>query len=607
MHTIAGPFSVADKQKAVAGLLLVMAMLYLVPFVARGWVPLDEGMIGQAAERVLRGGLPHVDYEEPYPGALSYLYALVFKLTGIDLVHLRWTVFAAALASLAFVYAMLRRYLTPVAAAVATWIAMCWSFPNYFSSLPSWWVLLCTLACLWALIRYVETDRILFAAAAGFAAGTAFTIKQTGVYVFPPLVMSLLICRGGEPSRSTTLKRFELAVTAAIGLASFALVLLITRSALGSGELVYLVAPVAASCVAFSLAHRWNASGEALNWTAAAAALAGASAPIAILLLPHVANGSVDAFVNGVFVVPQRRLEFTMLGMRSATQIVAAVAAVLWIFWAPRTLKPRELTFVRVSRWAAGLALAPLATRSPFVYTFIWEAVRGTAAILPLIALWLLLSNRIQEPRSRLVVFASTALLAWSSLVQFPFAAPIYFLYVAPVALIAGIAAVRSMPAGHRLGDGPAAAAVLLFALLSLNRGYVWNVGAEHEVHRLDAPLELPRAHLKVADDEAAIFNTLVPLVMQHLGDRGLVAGPDTPDVYFLTGQFSPSGRLFDFFSGQTAIGEEQRLAEWTRADVIVLFHGRRFSPPLPEGLISRLRQEFPQGESVPPFEVRWR
>ena len=45
----------------------------------------------------------------------------------------------------------------------------------------------------------------------------------------------------------------------------------------------------------------------------------------------------------------------------------------------------------------------------------------------------------------------------------------------------------------------------------------------------------------------------------------------------------------------------------WTNADVIVLFHGRRFSPPLPEALIGKLRKEYPQGEWVVPFEVRWR
>jgi hypothetical protein len=596
----------SERQQLIAGGLLLAACVYLIPFVDRGWVPLDEGMMGQSAERVLHGQLPHVDYEESYPGALSYFYAEVFRFTGIDSVHLRWTVFCAALASLAFIYVILRRYLQPISAAIATWVSMCWTFPNYFSSLPSWWVLLFALMCLWSVIRYIETDRLLFAVLAGVAAGIAFTVKQTGAYLLPPLIMSMMICPRHSDVPTTRWRSAEIAITAAVAAAAFALVLLITRSALGSGELVYLIVPVGASCAAFALAHTWSGAKAGLNWTATTAVVAGAALPVVVLVLPHIFNGSLDALLNGIFVLPQKRLQFTRLPMRPGSQIVAAIAGCLWVFWSPASLKPAELRLVRVARWVVCLALAPLALRSHSMYTFIWEAVRGTATVLPIVVLWVIVSKRVSDPRSRLILFASSALFTWASLGQFPFAAPIYFLYVVPLALIAGVVAVQSIPAVRRLGDGPATAAVLLFALLSMHRGYVWNIGWFHEVHDLSTPLDLPRAHLYVADYEAAVFKRVIPLVQQHLADRGLMAGPDTPDIYFLTGQFSPSGRLFDFFSGQDA-PEEQQLAAWTAADVIVVFHGQRFSPHFPETFLARLRREFPKGESVLPFEVRWR
>ena len=62
----------------------------------RGWIPHDEGMLGQSAERVLTGEVPHVDYEEPYTGGLSLMHALVFRLAGIDLIFPRWLLFAGA-------------------------------------------------------------------------------------------------------------------------------------------------------------------------------------------------------------------------------------------------------------------------------------------------------------------------------------------------------------------------------------------------------------------------------------------------------------------------------------------------------------------------------
>ena len=85
------------------------------------------------------------------------------------------------------------------------------------------------------------------------------------------------------------------------------------------------------------------------------------------------------------------------------------------------------------------------------------------------------------------------------------------------------------------------------------------------------------------------------------------MAGPDTPEVYFLTGQFSRSGRLFDFFSAGDTASDDEAFKEWAAADVVVLYHRRRFSPALPEALTAKLRLEFPNGESVDSFEVRWR
>ena len=68
----------------------------MVPFVSRGWWPHDEGLLGQSADAVLRGGVPHIDYEESYSGGLSWLYAGVFKVAGVELLNIRWFLFFGA-------------------------------------------------------------------------------------------------------------------------------------------------------------------------------------------------------------------------------------------------------------------------------------------------------------------------------------------------------------------------------------------------------------------------------------------------------------------------------------------------------------------------------
>ena len=149
-----------------AGLVLG-AILYLVPFVTRGWVSHDEGLLGQLAERALHGGLPHVDFEDPYSGGLSWIYAGLFRLTGVEVAHFRWLLFIGAAVASITLYDLCRRVLGPVGAGIATCLGVVWSFPNYFAGLPSWWLLIFGLAALWFVVRHQETGQLAILPAPG--------------------------------------------------------------------------------------------------------------------------------------------------------------------------------------------------------------------------------------------------------------------------------------------------------------------------------------------------------------------------------------------------------------------------------------------------------
>jgi hypothetical protein len=51
---------------------LALSALLLAAHLRQGWIPHDEGTLGLSAERVLRGDLPHRDFDEVYTGGLSY-------------------------------------------------------------------------------------------------------------------------------------------------------------------------------------------------------------------------------------------------------------------------------------------------------------------------------------------------------------------------------------------------------------------------------------------------------------------------------------------------------------------------------------------------------
>jgi hypothetical protein len=145
--------------------------LYVAPFVDRAWVPHDEGLLGQSAERVFGGQLPHRDFDEVYTGGLSYLHAFAFRLAGVRSIALRWTVFAFLLAWVPVVFWIASRSVRPPAAALVTALAVTWSMPNYFASMPSWYNLFFATFGIAALIRHLDTGRVHWLFAAGVAGG----------------------------------------------------------------------------------------------------------------------------------------------------------------------------------------------------------------------------------------------------------------------------------------------------------------------------------------------------------------------------------------------------------------------------------------------------
>jgi hypothetical protein len=340
------------------------------------------------------------------------------------------------------------------------------------------------------------------------------------------------------------------------------------------------------------------------NWAAPISAVVSALLPFTLFLIPYL--GELDAFVDGAIRDPQKRLVFASSPLPPAVLIIPGAMAAAWLLWSPRTLSRLELRLVGIFRWAVTLSLLWFSLRHPLPYTFIWACARGIGALLPVIGLWILIRGGHPGTKGQDLALISS-MLAWGSLNQFPYSSSAYFCYVAPLAVIAAVASADRLHWPWRLSAAPAVVLALLFGVLSLNRGYVYNIGAFHVVQELDVPLDLPRAHLTVSAEDAHNYRRVMQLIDQHSGARGLVAGPDTPELYFLTGQFSRSNALYDFFSGPSSSPEYAREFGWFDADVIVVKHSRSFSGPLPSTLLAALRKQYTQSESVGPFEVRWR
>lgn len=580
--------------------------VYASRFVTRGWIPHDEGTIGQSAERVMAGQLPHRDFDEVYTGGLTYLHAAAMQVIGTNLRAPRMLLFAGFLAFIAAALAIAWRVSGSGAALAAVALVVVWSVPNYFASLPSWYVLFCaTFGCL-ALFWFLASRRQVWLVVAGACGGVAVLMKISGVFYLAAALLIFIYVEqttaitpaGPSPRRSLWWG------VAAVPLAACAgLVLYLAAARATARPLLQLFLPL----LVVSGFLVWHERRAARAPTAQrAAALWAMVAPFATgVLLPIVAfaafywwQDGLGALVQGVFVLPQRRLtEATMGPPPLATLGLALPYAAIFILGARGQLTRAWMTVML----SAILALILLLVPNPVVYRGVLAVARWMPLVVAIAAVNLLSSRN--DPRLFVLVAMSAAL----SLIQFPYATPIYFCYAAPMTVLALTAVVSAPPRAALRLHGCVAAFFFLFAVLFLNRSYGWNLGVQFIRYDPGSRLDLPRAGLVVPDDDRATYDAVVRKVQERAAGGTIYAGPDCPEVYFLSGFSNPTRALFEFLGPDRidrAAMTHLLAAQPIRAAVINT--APLFSPPIDSGAMAELERRFPAAERIGRFIVRF-
>jgi hypothetical protein len=203
-------------------------------------------------------------------------------------------------------------------------------------------------------------------------------------------------------------------------------------------------------------------------------------------------------------------------------------------------------------------------------------------------------------------IFLIMGVTAMCSLVQFPFAAPVYFLYAAPLVILLAAALFASAPRPPRFALGAVIVFLLLFAALPITPYYL---GIRHEPHSQSEELRLPRAGgLRVESSDAKLYEELIPLLQAHASGRFIYAAPDCPEVYFLSGLKSPTRHFF--YTAEDPIGHTQRTLqamEELGVNVVAISKRPQFSAPLSADLHAALEKRYPYVAELSTFQVRWR
>jgi hypothetical protein len=595
----------------------LLSAIYLGINLNKGWNSHDDGALGQSAERILQGDMPHRDFDDPYTGGLAYIDAAIFKLFGINLFWLRIFLFGFFLAWVPAVYALARQFLTAWPAAGVTLIAVAWSVPNYPAAMPSWYNLFFATFGTLALAKYTRKPAIHWLVLAGLCGGLSFLIKSAALYyiaagllffVFREQVLSRN--QVGAPRRTPLYLAF---LTLCLSIFVVALIKLVFAIG-GTPEYLHFVFPGFA--IALLLAARERTAPRVSNWARfttlfrmAVPFLLGAGVPIGLFLLFYWHHHALTALLNGLFVAPFLRLLYSRREPASLLfEYPSVIAALLIVETAKLRGQPRRVLSIFLIVLAA---LVLLTSRSQDVSYIV--ALQSAWGIIPVLAVacFFVLSREHQSQESRsesdqhlFLLFTITVLF---SLIQFPYAQVIYFCYGAPLAalLAAGLLSRLSCPPRSILSA--AVAFYVLFPVFVIEPHYL---GGRYHIDFDSTPLNLPRAGiLRVSKVEAAEFEELIPFVKSLAGQNSIFAGPDSPEIYFLADLKNSTRFLFDSLQDQRDYERDVKLLFDSSASIKVAVLNDTPGTTTHQLLILRplVKPRFPQSRKIGSFTVYWR
>ena len=597
----------------------VVSGLYTASLLKRGWVPHDEGTIGQSAERVLEGQLPHRDFDEVYTGGLTYLNAFAFRLFGENLLSPRIMLFLFFLLWVPAAYWIASRFTSVFGAAAVTLLAVSWGLPNYTAALPSWYNLFFATFGIVALLRYLDASSRQWIFLAGLCCGVSFLFKISGIYFAAGVLLFLVfhqqeLCvedpRGQRPSPSLY------SAFVAFGLALFiAALFLVVRHDLSTVAVAEFVVPgvtLAALCftreiggIPGSFSRRFSMLFQAV-WPFAL----GAALPLVLFLIIYERAGAISDFVHGIFILPSRRLAFASqkpigFGLNKILGVIGLLGLLIAAYVSGIRSRVTQIVIA-----AALLAVLVLSKSNPRLYTAAWAPLLLLISFSAILGA-LVLGNPQTDRLRRQQVMLLLSVTATCTLIQLPFSVPIYFCYVAPL-LALSLVALFSIPAQtSKIVLGILLAFYVAFAAMRFTPGFLYSMGFFYQPDPETEVLRLPRAGGLRIDVPAALgYERLIREIEEHAGASPYIyAAPDCPEVYFLSGKRNPTRTMFDFFDDDPQSHSARVLATIESHDVqlVAIMRKTQFSPPMSPDLVMALRERFPQGEQIGPFEVRWR
>jgi hypothetical protein len=595
-------------------LTLIVCVLYLSDFMYVRWIPQDEGTLALTAELVRQGQLPHIDFVDVYSGGLTLLHSWAFSLWGVKLSSMRTMLFIAFMSAVPFYFLICRRAVSAPMSSVVTFSAVAWSLPNYSAPMPSWYVLIFSIIGSYLMLRYIETRHLKWVFGFGICTGLSTLVKIIGIYQLAAGLMFLSFMALGEigPGTENFKRRWPALV---LGISPLLALILLLKPLLNFNIAIHFLLPVAAIywlvVLAKPICDDHGSSDKTLkNYLMGVLVLSlGFLIPLTVAIWPYALRSAWPDLYAGIIELPARRLKAVAFPLPPIQTMIAVLPVFAAFCWSA-VAQNKALGYFR-SVILVGLCVVLVFADQPIVYSSIWYSLRPMLAFLSLVAVWLFIKRSPENIIERLnshQLMLMLAVASFGSLVQFPYSFGVYFYYSAPLLLLVAVFLLKSCKFRFREVHSLILVFYTLFAVLWLNPSFVRTVGSRAVADDWTYKLRAERGGLHVDRGTGELYDALVWFLVQK--DHGrhdyIYAGPDSPELYFLSDTKNPQRVALDIFDSDSRSAKD-RLSSYIlkfNIETVVVNLAPEFSPKLDEECLKWLQSRYLNSKQFNHFVV---
>ena len=384
----------------------------------------------------------------------------------------------------------------------------------------------------------------------------SFLFKLSGIFYLLGGGIALIATSFRRREQGSAIESRSAAVMVSGILVLVVLLLSVPLGRAGLAELVRFLVPLGL-IVGALIWREWRDGGQ--PWSARRRALLATLGPFALGALLSVAVyalflltlGALAQTIDGVLIKPFRRMDSAMMHPPPPLALIySMVIGVLLVRWA----RGRFAAILAIAGAVLAGYIVVASGANPAIYGMGVLAAWGLPVLAAAGAAWILIARSAgTDARSTDAAITIVAIACSTLLVEFPFAAPIYLLYTIPLAMLALTAVVRAAGRTAVPLQLVVAGFLLVFGLVRVTPGAVESFGSRFAPTDETVRLKLERGGLRVRAADAARYEALIGIVQALARDRILWAGPDTPEVYFLSGVPNQTRTLFDFLDVSAA------------------------------------------------------